>query len=207
MINQKIKRVIINFLKKYIGGFFVLLLSLTYRYKTVGNNYKSKKCIYTFWHRNLFPLVWAHSRAKIGILVSKSKDGDSIAKPLEFLGYSPVRGSSDRGSTVAVKKMYKHSKKYSLGITPDGPKGPRFKIKDGVLFICYITKLPILIIDVKVKSAWIFNSWDKFVLPKPFSQITLSYQEPIFIRNKSEIESYKHKLEKRMKKSVSICDI
>ena len=182
----------------------VALLSKTYRYSTVGDDYKGKKCIYTFWHRNLFPLVWKHRNEKIGILVSLSKDGDKIAKPLEFLGSSPIRGSTAKGSTVAVKKMRRHSTHYSLGITPDGPKGPLFKIKDGVLFIAYITKIPIQVIDVEAQDAWIFNSWDRFVLPKPFSRVKLSYLEPIFVRTKKEIKTKKSLLEKQMLRQTNL---
>jgi hypothetical protein len=85
--------------------------------------------------------------------------------------------------------MVKYSKKYSLAISPDGPRGPSEKIKDGLLFLAYSSKLPIIPVAADISREKVFNSWDKFRLPKPFSTVNISYGEPIYIQSKDEIVS------------------
>ncbi len=188
---------ILFFFEKYIGAFFVKLLGSTLRYK-IGGKAPTKRVIYAFWHRNILPLAYLHRNRNIVIMISSSKDGELIAGPVGKLGYIPVRGSSTRKGSVALKKMIKLSKKYSLAITPDGPKGEKEKIKSGLLFLSYFTGLPIVPVAVDIDREIVFNSWDKFRLPKLFANVKVSYGEPIFIKTKDEIESKFDFVQKKM---------
>ena len=179
---------ILFFIEKHIIAIFLLLLGFTFRYKLLTPQPKGI-VIYAFWHRNIIPLMLLKKFKKIVILVSSSKDGELIAGPAKVLGYQPVRGSSRRGGTKAVKEIIKLSNRFSIGVTPDGPKGPKEKIKDGLLYIAYFTHLPIIPIAVDIQREKVFNSWDGFRLPIPFTKVNVSYGKPIFINSKQEIES------------------
>ncbi|NQV17567.1 MAG: lysophospholipid acyltransferase family protein [Armatimonadetes bacterium] len=179
---------IIFFIEKYIIAILLLLLGFTFRYNLLTTQPKGI-VIYAFWHRNIIPLLLLRKFEKIVILVSSSKDGELIAGPAKVLGYQPVRGSSRRGGSKAVKEMKKLSNRFPIGVTPDGPKGPPEKIKDGLLYIAYFTHLPIIPVAVDIQREKVFNSWDGFRLPIPFTKVNVSYGKPIFINSKQEIES------------------
>ncbi|MCK4311531.1 MAG: lysophospholipid acyltransferase family protein [Candidatus Cloacimonetes bacterium] len=188
---------ILFFLEKYFVAFFVLILGITLRFNQRTPVPKGN-VIYAFWHRNMIPLLFSRKFEKVVILISSSKDGEIIAGPAKALGFLTARGSSKKGGTKAVKEMIKLSRKYSLAVTPDGPKGPREKIKDGLLYIAYFTKLPIIPIAVDIKWEKVFNSWDKFRLPKLFSCVHVTYGEPIFINSKDEIKAKVQEVQKAM---------
>ena len=176
------------FIAKYIGSFVVFLLGITLNFNIKTLVYKDR-AVFTFWHRNMIPLLFLHRFQRLGILISSSKDGEFIAGPAKFFGFFPIRGSSTRGGSKAVRQMVKYSKKYSLAISPDGPRGPSEKIKDGLLFLAYSSKLPIIPVAADISREKVFNSWDKFRLPKPFSTVNISYGEPIYIETKEDIVS------------------
>ena len=179
---------IVFFIEKHIIAILLLLLGFTFRYNLLTTKPKGI-VIYAFWHRNIIPLLLLRKFEKIVILVSSSKDGELIAGPAKVLGYQPVRGSSRRGGSKAVKEIIKLSNRFSIGVTPDGPKGPKEKIKDGLLYIAYFTHLPIIPVAVDIQREKVFNSWDGFRLPIPFTKINVSYGKPIYIKSKDEVKS------------------
>ncbi len=185
------------FLEKYFAAFLIKILGITWKFK-VQNEKPKGEVIYTFWHRNMVPLMYFHRGENIVILVSPSKDGELIAGPAKLFGYKFARGSSGKKGISGTKKMIKFAKNNSLAITPDGPKGPSEKLKDGVLFLSYLTKLPILPTAVDASKEVVFNSWDKFRLPKFFSKISISYGKPIYINSKEEIKEKKKNLQNEL---------
>ena len=176
------------FLEKYLAAGIVLLVGSTFRIKTL-TNIPAQRVIYSFWHRDMIPLLFQRKFEKIAVLISPSKDGELIAGPAQVLGFKTARGSSSRRGIKALKEMMELSKKHSLAITPDGPKGPSQKVKEGLLYLAFHTRLPIIPVAVDISSERIFNSWDKFRFPNPFSKINISYGEPIFIEKKEEIKN------------------
>ncbi|MCF7792750.1 MAG: DUF374 domain-containing protein [Candidatus Cloacimonetes bacterium] len=179
---------ILFFLEKYLAAWFVLILGKTLRFN-LRNQPPKGNVIYAFWHRNMIPLLYLHRKQGNVILISSSKDGELIAGPAHVLGYNTARGSSRRGGSSAVKKMIKMSKKFSLAVTPDGPKGPNQKIKDGLLYISYFTRNPIVPVALDLQKEKVFNSWDKFRLPHLFSHVNITYGKPLQIMEKSEIDT------------------
>jgi len=171
---------------------------LTYSYKISGLKKPYPKYIYVFWHRNILPLLLNRKNEKVVVLVSQSKDGDYIAEPCKLFGFLTARGSSTRHGASALKELIKLSKNHSIAITPDGPKGPKGVIKEGVLQLSYLTKIPICAVKVKVSSAWIFNSWDNFIFPKPFAKIEILYSAQMSISSKEDYLLYKNKIEEFM---------
>ncbi len=111
---------------------------------------------------------------KISAMISQHKDGEAITRTVEYLGINSIRGSSSRGG--AAKVLISAIKEIKGGgndvaITPDGPRGPRHSVADGVVAISQKTNAKILVFNCKPTKYWQFNSWDKFILPKPFGKL------------------------------------
>ena len=185
------------FLIKYMTVFIVKILGITWKYNLQTPKPK-EKVIYAFWHRNMLPLLYLHRNENSVILVSSSKDGELIAGPAKLFGYQTARGSSGRRGSSATRKLIKLAKKNSIGITPDGPKGPSEKIKDGTTFLSYFTKLPIVPVAVDIDKEKVFNSWDKFRLPHFFAKINITYGDPIYIKAKDEIGEKREVLQNKL---------
>jgi hypothetical protein len=196
-ISKLIKKLspLILLLEKYLAAFVLNLLYISLKYEIIGLEKPYPKGIYIFWHRNLLPLLINRKNENVAIIISSSKDGDFIAGPAKLYGYIPVRGSSSKQGVSALKEMLKLSKNHSIGLTPDGPKGPAQKIKNGAFQLAYLSKCPIYAVNVKVSKAWIFNSWDRFILPKPFSKVIVNYSKPYFIENKEQFDYYRNMIE------------
>lgn len=109
----------------------------------------------------------------VKLLISEHFDGNLIAKTLNFFKFETIRGSSSRGGTKALIASIKEIKNgYDLGITPDGPKGPRHEVADGIVVMAQKAKVNIVLVEIKASKFWQLKSWDGFVIPKPFGTIT-----------------------------------
>lgn len=205
---------LIQTLISLIGSIYVLTV-----YKTSKVNLKNRKkienllerkesFIYSFWHDQLLmcPLTW-QSNSSIKVLISKHRDGDIIAQLISNLGFEAIRGSShktnknkNKGGLLSARKMIKSLKNgISIGISPDGPKGPRHKVSEGILSISRLSKSVILPVGIGFKKKWVLNTWDKFIIPKPFNEITVVWGDPISaITNEKNIHQFKIKLESKM---------
>jgi lysophospholipid acyltransferase (LPLAT)-like uncharacterized protein len=140
----------------------------------------TERFFYAFWHEGLLaPLT---TRIKIQMLISQHADGELIAQVCERLGFGVIRGSTTRGGCEAVLNMIRTSDRAAhLGITPDGPKGPRRKLQMGMILVASTTGVRIVPVGIGFVHAWRANSWDKFVIPWPLSTICGIVGEPISI--------------------------
>ncbi|GAB1467516.1 hypothetical protein MASR2M64_01880 [Candidatus Cloacimonadota bacterium] len=178
-------RNIFFYLERKLAAKFLLLLRKTIRFTVINQEASDNiRCIYMFWHRNLLPLTMQRAFSGAGVLVSSSKDGELIAGPLKELGYIAIRGSSTREGAKAMLEMIRAAKNISLAITPDGPKGPSGTIHPGIFQIALLAKVPIVAIASETSREWVFNSWDRFRFPKPFSRVTAVYSDPIYVKSK-----------------------
>jgi len=192
-----------------LGSLIIRLLIGTMRIIERPDNYperiirQGENVIFAFWHS--FMLVPAYTARNLGIkiMISQHTDGEYITRVVERLGFTTIRGSTTRGGAKALLKMIKDSKEGTvLAITPDGPKGPRFIVQPGIIYLSQKTGFPIIPASLGLASYWELPSWDKFRIPKPFSKAALICGEPIHIPpklNKSEVEEYRILLEKRLK--------
>ena len=205
---------LIQTLLSLIGSIYVLTV-----YKTSKVNLKNRgkienllerneSFIYSFWHDQLLmcPLTW-QSNSSIKVLISKHRDGDIIAQLISNLGFEAIRGSThktnkikNKGGLLSARKMIKSLKNgISIGISPDGPKGPRHKVSEGILSISRLSKSVILPVGIGFKKKWVLNTWDKFIIPKPFNEITVVWGDPISaITNEKNNHQFKIKLENKM---------
>ncbi len=159
--------------------------------------------IFAFWHEIILFLPFAHDRnRKMDILISTHRDGLLASYTIKYFGLGTIGGSSHRNPHKAFMQMLKAIKNgVSIGITPDGPKGPRRKAKKGVIELAYLSKKPIYPVIGKFSSYYRLNSWDKFIIPKPFSKITFVYKKPIHVNKKSEFNKKTKELEESLNES------
>lgn len=179
---------IFYYLERKLGALLLRLLRKTLKFEVINQETSDRiRCIYMFWHRNLLLMTLQRIDQGAAVMVSSSKDGEMIAGPLSELGYIPVRGSSSRKGSMAMREMIRMSKTISLAITPDGPKGPCYTFHPGLFQIAYLAKIPIVAVAVNANKEWLFKSWDKFRFPKPFAKLTMIYSDPIWVNNKEDI--------------------
>ena len=137
---------------------------------------------YPFWHEWIVPHVFARPHAAMAGLISQHRDGGYLADAMQAIGLKTVRGSTSRGGAAAVKQILDECADWDVGITPDGPRGPRRRLKPGVAFLASRTGRPVVPTAVACSSAWVpEGSWTDLVLPKPFSTIVFCGGEPLFV--------------------------
>ncbi len=138
--------------------------------------------IYPFWHSCVFPSAWIFRQRKLAVMTSRSLDGEYIARVIRRLGFVAIRGSSSRGGQRALLEMqtYVESGK-GAAFTIDGPRGPRHVAKRGPVYLAKATGVPITPFYVAVERRWMFNSWDRFVLPMPFSRALVQVAPKIYV--------------------------
>ena len=139
------------------------------------------KLVYASWHNYLFSWSYLYKKflypKKIHCLISASGDGAYLADLLEKGGLFCVRGSSSFRSRTAIREMRKRlQKEEALAITPDGPRGPRHKVKEGLAQIAYKESAAIVLMIPNYAKSWKVKSWDRFEIPYPFSKVHVVFR-------------------------------
>lgn len=131
------------------------------------------------WHQQFFSAIrhfQSYAPYRPSLMISKSKDGDIIARVAEKSGWYAVRGSSSRGGGSALKEMVERLRRSRLaGHVVDGPRGPAGIVKPGAISLARSTGAVIVPLFTSADRAWYFNSWDRFMIPKPFARVTLRF--------------------------------
>lgn len=134
--------------------------------------------VYCFWHRAVFAAAWLWRNIGIAVMVSRSFDGEFIARTIEKLGFVAVRGSSSRGGAQALLALKNQLERGNLvAFTIDGPRGPKYVAKPGPVLLSRATGLPMVAFYVAVQDAWILNTWDALIIPKPFSKTLVRFSK------------------------------
>ena len=133
--------------------------------------------MWCFWHRCLIPCAcYFHARFKPAVLISLSFDGELIARTIEQLGFLTARGSSTRSGGSGLWALAKAVERgHPAVFTADGPRGPVYKVKPGAVKLAQLTGYSIGIFYAHPEKAWMLRSWDRFLIPKPFSRVAISW--------------------------------
>jgi lysophospholipid acyltransferase (LPLAT)-like uncharacterized protein len=127
--------------------------------------------VYSFWHNCVFPAAYLWRKLNIRVMTSQSFDGEYIARIIQRFGFVPVRGSSTRGGVRALLSMRRETDQgWTVAFTIDGPRGPRYIAKPGPVLLARATGVPMVVFHIALEKAWILNTWDEFMIPKPFSR-------------------------------------
>jgi lysophospholipid acyltransferase (LPLAT)-like uncharacterized protein len=161
-----------------------------------------KRVIYSFWHRAVFASAWLWRKTGIAVMVSRSFDGEYIARTIEKLGFVAVRGSSSRAGATALLGLKTQLEQGNLvAITIDGPRGPKYMAKPGPVLLSRASALPMAAFYVALSDAWVLNTWDAMMIPKPFSKALVRFsakmQVPAETRNAADDAEGDEKGEKK----------
>jgi lysophospholipid acyltransferase (LPLAT)-like uncharacterized protein len=154
--------------------------------------------IYALWHNRFFcvPPAWnriCYGHRKTVALTSASHDGDMVARAMAVFGLGSVRGSSSRRGVAALVGLKRALQEgLDICVTPDGPRGPRYIVQPGVIKLAESTGAPIIPIHVRFSSAWRLKTWDRFVIPKPFSRVEVTFAEPISLPRGVDADTFEN---------------
>ncbi len=147
-----------------------------------------------FWHGEILmdPFIFLKSSPgrKMALMISEHFDGELIARTAGFFGFAFVRGSSRKGAIKALRESFrKIAQGYSIAISPDGPKGPRYSVADGIVAIAQKRRMKIVTYRYTASRYWQLNSWDRFMIPKPFATLDFYMSAPFDVVGLSKEEA------------------
>ena len=183
-VKQNSLRFIGHFVLVHLVNVLCKTLRITVKNKIVIDELEkaNKNYVLAFWHGSMLLPWYIHRRKRMIALISKSKDGDLLARVLKNWKYRVIRGSSSTGGDVALGIMIDYGKnKHSITITPDGPRGPRQKLKAGAVIAAKKSGLPLILTGVGIQNKKSLNSWDMFSIPKIFTKAVLIHSDPIYV--------------------------
>jgi hypothetical protein len=167
--------------------------------------------VYAIWHQRMFYHFRKATRhGHPFIMISQSRDGEYAARVAQWLGFRTVRGSSTRGGFKALRELTQKLKQGAQGgMLADGPLGPARVLKMGSLFLARDAQVPLMAVLWGGDRCWTLNSWDRYLIPKPFSRIVLYYPEPMWIpatAKGEELEQHRRVFEQRLNEATRWCD-
>jgi lysophospholipid acyltransferase (LPLAT)-like uncharacterized protein len=189
--------------------------TLRYRYYPLGPNLDPTRkgfqgrYIYAFWHENILLPAYHYGRRDIYVLISKHADGQLIAEVIRHLRFRVVAGSTTRGGVEAMRQMLRLSRGAHLAITPDGPRGPRQHFQQGAIYLAARTGLPIVVFGLATAKCKRLGSWDRFVLPLPWTRATCVTSDPILVPpdlDKDGLEDYRTRVETELGRVTRIAE-
>lgn len=161
--------------------------------------------ILAFWHDQLFMMASGYRGPGASVLISASRDGEYIARTMDYFGIGSIRGSSTRGGRAAFREMVELAKTpVDLAITPDGPKGPRHEVKEGVVQLARLSGRPIVPMAFVCSRGHRFRSWDRFLLPLPPGRGVFSFGEPLYYAEGDTVDSFRQRLQQAMEANEQI---
>ena len=158
-----------------------------------------RRVILVFWHDQLLLMAKSHRNPATSVLISASRDGEYIARTMHYFGIGSVRGSSSRGGRAAFRELLEIAKSpVDLAITPDGPKGPRHVVKDGVVQLARLSGRPVVPLAFACSRGHRFRSWDRFLLPLPPGRGVFSYGVPLYYSESDTAKTFRLRLQQAM---------
>lgn len=165
--------------------------------------------IYLLWHEYIpFPVYLRH-HCRISMLLSRHKDADLLAGAVPHFGYDYVRGSTSNGGSTALRELLRKSRHSHLGMTPDGPRGPRRVLSQGPVYLASKLGMPLVAIGFGYDRPWRLNSWDRFAVPRPYSRARSIWGPEMHIPRKLDregLEYYRTSVEATLNRLTVECE-
>lgn len=168
-----------------LTALLLALVGATLRFETIAEEGATPatppaRGIFCFWHRCTLPAGWYFRKFRCSILISQSFDGELIARTLALLGYGSVRGSSSRGGVAGLMAMRDVlARGEPVVFTADGPRGPIYQTKIGPVKLAAMTGTEIGCFYLLPERSWTMRSWDRFLVPLPFSRVVVSWARSV----------------------------
>lgn len=189
----------------WLGPLLIRAWFSTIRLRWYGGEYlhpdprTRRNGIGVFWHQRLLGFGYSHGNFRPRILISQSRDGELIARVARGLGCVPIRGSSRRGPVGAMRGLLAEVKSgYDITITPDGPLGPLHVFQMGAVYLASKTGLPLVPASIAYGRCWRFKSWDRFIVPWPFTWGVIHVGEAVMVPpdlDATGLEAWRRRLE------------
>ena len=201
-----------------LAALMIKLLMLTCRVVRVEGQDREKEAIsrsgggavYATWHQRMPYHFHYFGSRHVTVMISQSRDGEYVARVAAWLGFKNVRGSSTRGGSKAMKELVKRIREGEIGgMFADGPLGPARCAKKGSVVIAREAEVPLIPVLWGADRCWTLNSWDRYLVPKPFARVAIFYAEPIWIPRSAvdkELEGYRRIFEERLNQGTRWCD-
>lgn len=143
--------------------------------------------VLAFWHNCIFPAIYAWRNLQIRVMSSDSFDGEWTGRIIRKFGFVKVRGSSSRGAVRALLGMRREiAQGWTVAFTIDGPRGPRFVAKPGPVLLARATGAPMVAFHIALQDPWVLNTWDRVMIPKPFSRALLRVGKKIQVPDEAD---------------------
>ncbi len=194
-----------------LGAAILRVLLATVRFKfedpsELSKNSIKKPLIICFWHNRILGITLAFLRCYphrvrkgVNVLTSASRDGEVLAQIMGQLGMGSVRGSSSRRGSRAVRELIDLIENgCDVAITPDGPRGPRYSFGPGAISLAQLTGSPLTAMHAKFSRSFRMKTWDGFIIPWPFSQVSVTVDPPVYVPRKlddKEFETTRSRME------------
>jgi lysophospholipid acyltransferase (LPLAT)-like uncharacterized protein len=137
--------------------------------------------LWVMWHNRVLGPLYPYRGRRVGVVISRSRDGELISRVVRGFGYVPLRGSSTRGGFMALRAVVRHLRQGNdVVFTPDGPRGPRYTVQPGVTYVARKTGHPVIPVGVGMSKKLVFGSWDRFQVPLPFGTVQIVFCEPLW---------------------------
>lgn len=197
------------------GALLVRLLCATLRYENSAEpggplDANERPMVWAFWHRCLIVATHRFQKRDIAVLTSRSFDGEIISRIIEKFGYRAVRGSSRRGALSAVLGARRELESgRAVAFTVDGPLGPLYQAKPGPVVLSRLTGVRIIAFHIAVERAWTLGTWDRMILPQPFSRAFVHFSAPMLVpagAGEAEMERWRQQLQKTLERVRDVAE-
>ena len=204
---------ILRFLAPYLAYGYLTLVGWTSRIHWEGLEHAEQArrgggFIYAFWHQRQALLTVTHRGQGASVLVSRSADGEIIARTMRLSRIGAVRGSSSRGAAAAARELLNLlAAGAPVGVTPDGPRGPARAVKSGAIYLAQKSGRPILpITSASSRGFNLTRAWDRFWVPLPFSRVILRHGRPIFVNAADDLGAKAEELRRELDRITAEAD-
>ena len=216
-IKQFSRNTLLRYFVCLLASFYIRLVHASGQWRIENKEFpeklisEGKTFITCFWHGRLLMMSFAWQyKPSFYMLISTHPDGKLIAKTIKRLGFNVLQNTGKNNGTLAMRSMIRalNNGDY-VGITPDGPRGPRMRASEGAIALAKLSGAPILPISYSSSRCKVFQSWDRFLLPLPFARGILIWGKPIKISNKAnkiEIEIARQELEEQLTELTKSAD-
>lgn len=185
----------------WLAALLIRLLYLTLKVESIEDESvvqswnEDENFLLITWHEQILMMPKGYHGPGVKLLISRSKDGELLARAMGHFGYGAVRGSSSRGGRTAFRELLGLTKQnVDIAITPDGPRGPRRELKDGVIHLAKVSGRGVVPVAFVCSKGHRFGSWDRFVCPYPTARAVYSYGAPVYYDKETGVEDFRLRL-------------
>jgi lysophospholipid acyltransferase (LPLAT)-like uncharacterized protein len=186
------------------GYWFIRLIGPTLRVcvsreEGAQDTVNQRPLVLNFWHAGIIPATYLFRDCGIRVMSSNSYDGEYMGRIIRKFGFVAVKGSSSRNAVRALLGLRRALKEgWAVAFSIDGPRGPRYKVKPGPVTLARSSGVPLATFHIAVERAWVLHTWDRLIIPKPFSRVLMRFGKVTLVpadASEDDLERYQQRLQ------------